>query len=261
MRSTLAAALIFASPLSAQVKSVYIEQLTWPEVRAAMHAGYTTAIIYTGSLEQNGPHMVLGKHNFVAPAVAGRIARELGHALVYPTLPYAPTGNLNPKSGHMRFPGSVTLAPETYRAVVEDVARSAVAAGFTHVFIMGDHGTGQDQLERAARIVDSTAPAGAHVIYIRELYYGSRAVDSTYLVAHGLPTNEHAGPGDTSEIMALDSAGLWIRQDQLGAARGKPEPETGVSGDPTKASVAMGRVFLQNKVDAAVAAMRRAMAR
>jgi len=71
MRSILAAALIFAAPLSAQVKSVYIEQLTWPEIRAAMTAGYTTAIIYTGSLEQNGPHMVLGKHNVVAPAGGG----------------------------------------------------------------------------------------------------------------------------------------------------------------------------------------------
>jgi len=92
--------------------------------------------------------------------------------------------------------------------VVEDVARSAVAAGFTHVFIMGDHGTGQDQLERAAKTVDSAAPAGSHVVYIRELYYGSRTADSAYLVAHGLPANEHAGPGDTSELMALDSAGL-----------------------------------------------------
>jgi creatinine amidohydrolase/Fe(II)-dependent formamide hydrolase-like protein len=244
-----------------QVRSVYIEDLTWPEVRAAQAAGYTAAIIYTASTEQNGPHMVLGKHIFVAHAVAGRIAASLGHALVYPTLPYAPTGGLNPKSGHMRFPGSVTLSPATYRTVVEDVARSAVSAGFTHVFIMGDHGTGQDQLELAAKAVQASAPAGIRVTYIRELYYESRAKDSTYLVAHGLTANEHAGPGDTSELWALDTAGRWIRHDQLGASAGKPEPETGVSGDPTKASVEMGRAFIQNKVDAAVAAMRRALAR
>ncbi|HEY2825235.1 MAG TPA: creatininase family protein, partial [Gemmatimonadales bacterium] len=145
--------------------------------------------------------------------------------------------------------------------VVEDLARSAVSAGFTHVFIMGDHGTGQDELELAARNVSAAAPAGVRVIYVRELYYGSRTADSSYLVAHGLPTNEHAGPGDTSELMALDSTGQWVRHDQLGAARGKPEPETGVSGDPTKASVAMGRLFLQHKVDAAVNAIRRELAR
>ena len=259
MRLALAMLAVAISPLSAQVRSVYVEDLTWPEVRAAQHDGYTTAIIYTASTEQNGPHMVLGKHIFVAHAVAGRIAQELGHALVYPTLPYAPTGTLNPRSGHMRFPGSVTLTSTTYRAVVEDVARSAVSAGFTHVFIMGDHGTGQDQLELAARAVAASAPAGVHVVYIGELYYGSRAKDSVYLASRGLITNEHAGPGDTSELMALDSAGQWIRRDQLGASAGKPEPETGVSGDPTRASVEMGRVFIQNKVDAAVAAMRRAL--
>src|ERR1044071_8633447 len=73
-------------------ESVYIEDLTWTEVRAAIQAGKTTAIIYTGSTEQNGPHMALGKHNFVAHYVAGQIAEKLGNALVYPTLPFAPTG-------------------------------------------------------------------------------------------------------------------------------------------------------------------------
>jgi creatinine amidohydrolase/Fe(II)-dependent formamide hydrolase-like protein len=248
-------------PAAAQVPSVYTEELTWPEIRAAIAAGYTNAIIYTGGTEQNGPHMVTGKHNFVAHEVAGRIARELGKTLVYPTLPYAPAGTIAPKAGHMRFPGTVTLRPDTYRAVVEDVAGSAIAAGFTRVFIMGDHGTGQDQLEQAARALDAAAPAGVHVFYVRDLYYGSRGQDSTYLVAHGLPAAEHAGPGDTSELLALDSGRKWIRQDKLGAGRGLPEPETGVTGDPTKASVVMGNVFLRNKVDAAVAEMRRLLTR
>src|SRR5689334_858954 len=117
MRIAVTALALVASSVSAQVRSVYIEDLTWTEVRDAQRAGYTTAIIYTGSTEQNGPHMVLGKHNFIARELAGRIARELGHALVYPTLPFAPTGTLNPKAGHMRFPGSVSLSAESYRLV------------------------------------------------------------------------------------------------------------------------------------------------
>jgi creatinine amidohydrolase len=128
----------------------YIDNLTWPEVRDAIAAGRTTAIIYTGSTEQNGPHMALGKHNFIAHYVAGRIAQVLGDALVYPTFPFAPTGDPVAKTGHMRFPGSVSISPEVYLSVVRQVALSAIAAGFRYVFVMGDHGGGQGELGCAA---------------------------------------------------------------------------------------------------------------
>src|SRR6266404_9801371 len=134
------AALLFsATPLLAQ-RSVYIEDLTWPEVQQAIQSGKTNAIIYTGSTEQNGPHMAIGKHNFIARWVAGAIAIKLGDALVYPTLPFAITGDLTQKTGHMRFPGSVSLNAQTFRNVVHDIAMSAADAGFKNVFLMGDHG-------------------------------------------------------------------------------------------------------------------------
>src|SRR5262245_25948756 len=98
-----------AGVAQAQVRSVYIEDLTWPEVRDSIAAGKTTAIIYTGSTEQNGPHLALGKHNFIAHYVAGRIAEELKDALVFPTLPFAPAGDPIARTGHMAFPGSVSL--------------------------------------------------------------------------------------------------------------------------------------------------------
>ena len=104
--------LLLAWPAYAQVPSVFIDDLTWPEVRDAIVGGKRTAIIYVGSSEQNGPHMVIGKHNFVARALAQRIAEELGDALVYPILPYAVAGNALTRTGHMRFPGTVTLTPE-----------------------------------------------------------------------------------------------------------------------------------------------------
>src|SRR5216117_3920448 len=73
-------------------RSVFIEDLTWPEVQTVVTNGKAVAIYYAGSTEQNGPHMALGKHNFIAHYVAGRIAQELGNALAYPVLPFAPTG-------------------------------------------------------------------------------------------------------------------------------------------------------------------------
>ena len=87
---------------------MYIEDLTWPEVKAAIAAGKTTAIIYAGTTEQNGAHMALGKHNFIAHYAAGEIAQKLGNALVYPTMPFAPTGSRELCTGHMRFAGTST---------------------------------------------------------------------------------------------------------------------------------------------------------
>ena len=56
--------------------TVFLEELTWTEVRDALAAGTTTVIIPTGGTEQNGPHMVLGKHNYLVRYKAGEVARR-----------------------------------------------------------------------------------------------------------------------------------------------------------------------------------------
>jgi creatinine amidohydrolase/Fe(II)-dependent formamide hydrolase-like protein len=189
----------------ARAESVYIEDLTWQEVHAAVQDGKTTAIIYTGSTEQNGPHMALGKHNFVAHYVAGEIAERLGNALVYPTLPFAPTGSRMGRSGHMQYAGSISLDPETFFAIVRQVAESAVIAGFKNVFIMGDHGGGQEELQLAAKELDEEwGEKGVHVYYVPDLYYKEKDQMKAYLAQHRIPYDAHAGTDDTSEIMFLD---------------------------------------------------------
>jgi len=248
-------AVLLAASLAAQApQSVYIEELTWPEIRDAIAAGKTTAIIYTGSTEQNGPHMVTGKHNFIAHWVAGRIADSLKDALVYPTLPFAPTGEVSPPTEHMRFPGSVTISDQLFGEVAGAVARSAIAAGFKTVVLMGDHGGGQDALARAAALLDSAwRPRGVRVFFIGDVYTKAREQTRAYLVAHHIEPGEHAGPDDTSELWAIDSTHRWIRADRREPGDGK----NGVSGDPRQASPEMGRIFLGYKVTAAVAEIRR----
>jgi hypothetical protein len=73
--------LCFATAASAQTPdTVFIEKLTWEEVRDAIAAGKTTIIVPTGGTEQNGSHMALGKHNVRIAANAENIARRLGNA-------------------------------------------------------------------------------------------------------------------------------------------------------------------------------------
>jgi creatinine amidohydrolase/Fe(II)-dependent formamide hydrolase-like protein len=255
---TIAVLALSAARLGAQ-QSVYIEDLTWPEVQHAIGAGKTTAIIYTGSTEQNGPHMAIGKHNFIARWVAGAIAIKLGNALVYPTLPFAITGDLARKSGHMRFPGSVSLSSQTFRAVVRDVATSAADAGFRNIFLMGDHGDGQSDLAAVAQALDAEwKPRGARVFYVGDVYSKEKLQARQYAASHGLPTSDvHAGLDDTSELMALDAQHRWIRADKLAPSTGARTAVTGVDGDPTKASPALGDIFLRFKVDDAFAEIAR----
>src|SRR5258706_6316358 len=248
-----AALVLSATPLLAQ-RSVYIEDLTWPEVQQAIQSGKVNAIIYTGSTEQNGPHMAIGKHNFIGRWVAGAIAIKLGDALVYPTLPFAPTGDAVKRTAHMRFPGSVTFTPQTYRSVVHDVALTAIDAGFHNVFIMGDHGDGQDVLGAVANeLAAEWKPKGVRVFYVPDLYFKEKQQAHAYEASHGLPTHDvHAGTDDTSELMALDGQHRWIRTDKLAPSEGAQTARSGVDGDPTKATAALSPISLQYKLDNAV---------
>jgi len=251
--------LFFSLPAVAQVPSVWIDDHTWPEIQAAIAGGKRTAIIYAGSSEQNGPHMVIGKHNIVAHALAQRIAEQLGDALVYPILPYAVAGNAQTRTGHMRFPGTVTLTPEAFFSVVRSVGQSALAAGFKVVAMMGDHGGGQDELALAAKELNAEARGSeARVLFIGDLYAKSRVQIRELFAKQGLPTDEdHAGIHDTSALLALEKTpGQWVRKDKLPLADAK----TGVQGHPQFSSVELGKTYNDMKVDLAVKQIRSLLA-
>ncbi len=233
-----------------KLPSVHLEELTWTEVRDAIQAGTTTALIYTGSTEQNGPHLVLGKHNFIARHVAGRIATELGNAIVYPVLPYAPTGDSAARSGHMRFPGSIHLSATTFRAVVRDLALSALAAGFRQVFLLGDHGDGQNELSAVARELDGLwVTRGQRVFYVPAVYVLQEQQVRAYLSAVGITGDGHGGAADTAELAFIDRQGQWVRTDAWARSSNQTEQVSGVSGDPLRADAAMGRTFIDYKIN------------
>ena len=79
--------------------SVWMEELTWMEVRDAIKGGKTTALILTGGVESNGPHLATGKHNFVLKVMGEAIARKLGNALVAPIVTLEPGTSRRPARG------------------------------------------------------------------------------------------------------------------------------------------------------------------
>ena len=131
-----------ANPLPAAT-TVWIEEMTWMDVRDALKAGKTTAIVSTGGIEPNGPWLVTGKHNYVLHANCDAIARKLGNALCAPIVKYVPEGDIEPKTGHMTSPGTITMREATFQAVLTDIAESLQAHGFKTIVFIGDSGGNQ----------------------------------------------------------------------------------------------------------------------
>ena len=130
------------NPLEAS-DSVWIEELTYIEVRDRIADGHTTVIISTGGIEQNGPYLATGKHNVILRSLCPAIARDLGNALCAPVVGFVPEGNLDPPSGSMRFPGSITVRDETFHALLSDIAESMKIHGFKDIVLIGDSGGNQ----------------------------------------------------------------------------------------------------------------------
>src|SRR5438876_8498248 len=110
--------------------TVYLDELTWTELRSQISAGKTTVLVPIGGTEQNGPHMVLGKHNVRAHVLAGRIAQGLGNALVAPVIAYGPEGSIHPPAAHMRFTGTISIPEPVFEAMLEATAPSFKQHGF-----------------------------------------------------------------------------------------------------------------------------------
>src|SRR5947209_14745082 len=123
--------------------TVFLEELTWTELRDQIRAGKTTVIVPIGGTEQNGSHMALGKHNLRVRYLSEKIARTLGNALVAPVIAYVPEGGLAPPTGHMRFPGTITVPDDAFRRGLESAAQSFKLHGFRDVVFLGDHGSTQ----------------------------------------------------------------------------------------------------------------------
>jgi len=250
-------ALCFGADAQAAPRSVYLEDLTWTELRDAIKAGATTVIIPVGGTEQSGPHMALGKHNARAKVLAGKIAAELGDTLVAPVLAYVPEGNIAPPTEHMRFPGTISIPEATFKSTLAAAGRSLRQAGFTHIVLLGDHGGYQRLLkEVAAELSREWAGTPVRAYFIPDYY---RATETAYvqaLRAKGLSDaqiGEHAGAADTSLQMAVDPA--MVRTDRL---EGAQAPGTGTAGDPRSSTAALGQLGVDLIVAQTVAAIRKA---
>ena len=250
-----------AGPFAQGPAPVFLEELTWTEVRDATRAGKTTIIIPIGGTEQNGPHMVLGKHNARVKFLAGRIAATLGNALVAPVLSYVPEGSSSPPAAHMRFPGTITIPDGTFEEILLSSARGFRLHGFRDVVFIGDHGGYQKVMARAAASLNREwARTSVRAHAIEEYYTVGEKEFPDYLKGKGFTADEigtHAGLADTSLALAVDPN--LVHPDLMKApTKGKAD---GVYGDPKRSTAELGKVGLDLTVERTVDAIRKATAR
>ena len=238
--------------------TVFVAEMTWPEVAEALRQGKRTVIVPTGGVEQGGPHLVTGKHNYIVRRTAAAVARGLGDVLVAPVVVYVPEGSIQPPRGHMTFPGTISLPEPLFIAVLENIARSFKAHGFTEILLLGDSGGNQHGQRAVADSLNREwAGGGSQVLHVSEYYDAEANGQFAWLRRHGkgdAAKGGHADLRDTSELLAAFPQG--VRADQIGRAGGSGGA-TGVIGDATGASPKLGQKMLQLKIAAALAQVRR----
>ncbi len=247
-------------PLTAPLpEAVEIKDMTWVEVRSALQAGYSTVIVPTGGIEQNGPHMILGKHDYLVTYAARQIAKEVGKTLVAPVISYVPEGQYDPPTGHMKYPGTLGLTEAVFAGVLDGVARSLKVAGFKTICFIGDHGQSQPiQAEVAARLSREWEKAGVRVVQL-ESYYAV-PVQTKKLQSEGFSLDQigqHASVIDTSELMAVNPKGVDLARYSRSFL---PQEHSGVYGNPSRSSSTLGANLIRMRIQAASDQIRKLVA-
>lgn len=233
-----------------------LSELTSPEVGQLIREGYTTVIVPTGGTEQNGPHLVLGKHNAIIERNATEIASRLGHTLVAPVMAYVPEGDIDSREGHMAYPGTLSIRSTTFQSLLSDTAGSLKVHGFKRIVFMGDSGGNQNDQEDVASYLSATWKSeGIEVISLSDYYRKNHQAD--YLAFLGFTTDaigHHAGIRDTSELLYVEPEG--VRTSQLAdRSHQKDLQPSGSDGNTLLASPELGKSLTRLKVDAALKAL------
>jgi len=247
----------------AAVDSVWIEELTYLEVRDAMKAGKTNALIVTGSTEQNGPYLVGAKHNIVLRQTGEAIARKLGNALVAPIVPIEAG---NPENPYLEW-GSLYFTADTFKAVVRDMTTSLKSQGFRNIILIGDSGGDTAGLKAVAQELTAKWNGTPGVYHIPEYYNWSQPgvpggpTVRRFTTENGIPEKFdsdgiHDDYGLTSVLMAGSPKNVRLEQ-RIAANK---TTINGISIVPKEKTIEFGKKIVEWRANLTVDAIKKAMA-
>lgn len=246
------------------VDTVFMEEMTAGEIAAAIRAGSTSVIVATGGLEQNGPNVVTGKHNYTLRATTDAIARKYGNTLVSSIVQFVPEGRIDPPEGHMQMPGTISLTEATYEALLTDICRSLRQNGFKTIFLIGDSGGNQDGMRNvASALSEEWQDTGVH--YLPE-YYEEDAWSYNYMKELGFvqqPDEISAFRNKIHTDLHYEAIMALIDPDSIRAHTRLKNGDLSVHGvefDSIEAMQDVGRKLVEYRADITVRAMRKATA-
>ena len=238
-----------------------LDEMTWPEVQAAIEAGHDTVVVAFGATQQHGPHLPLGTDALLGDHLARRVAERLG-AIV------APTVRVGCSSPHLAFPGTLSVRDTTFHAIVADLVESFARGGFGRIVLLPTHSG--NFIPLAAAVARLTEPEGVRVVALTDI----EVLMQIALLGHerlGVPMTEgglHAGEWETSMLLAVRPELVRMDRAQPGYM-GEPEAAlhglfeagvevvspNGVLGDPTRAQASHGDAYWDEAVALAVRAV------
>jgi creatinine amidohydrolase len=249
------------------VDTVFLEEMTAGEIAAAIRDGYTSVVVATGGLEQNGPNVATGKHNVVLRATTDAIATKHGKMLVSSIVQFVPEGKISPPTGHMNFPGTISIRQETFESLLTDICSSLRQHGFQNIYLIGDSGGNRSGMENVALALSKQWTSdGVHIAHITE-YYSSDMWSFVYLkelgytqlpdVASASRNNMHTDLHYESIMAVIDPSSVRAN---IRIANGEYTVH-GVEIDSEEELIALGRKLIDYRADIAVNAMRASAAR
>jgi creatinine amidohydrolase len=242
-------------PAIRPVDTVFMEDMTWLEIKNAMKAGKTTVIVPAGGLEATGPFIILDKHQRMLRGSTDMIARKRGNALIAPVIKYVPADDGN----RGNYLGNFNISLAAYKSTLSDICTALKNDGFKEIVLIGDHQGAQRGLKEVAEELSRKWTGGStRVHYIAE-YYDRTAVGEYVKTKLGI-TEARGGFGDnyynTAILLAVspESARLDERTEahQLTV--------NGVNLYPIRKTMENGKVILQMQTDQTVKAIQKATA-
>lgn len=179
---------------------ILLEEMTWPEVEAAIAEGRTTVVIAVGAVEQHGPHLPLLVDAVRGDRLAVEVALRLRNAVVAPTI------RIGCSEHHMGFAGTITLRRNTLEAICIDYAVSLSRHGFTRICFVPSHGGNFGPLAdmlpdlRAAVMPSCTVDAYTDLIGFMDFWQEAVRAHDPDLVER---VGGHADIAETSEMLCI----------------------------------------------------------
>ncbi len=172
----------------------YMPHMSWQEVEAYRKSS-DMVLIPVGSMEQHGRHLPLNSDIVQATGICLRIARRTG-VLV------APAVLAGVSEHHMGFPGTITLTPATFEAVLYETSQSLIAHGFRRLIYYTGHGGNYTSVGNVAfRINRETTATAIDLMHVEFPKPDARITE--------LKNDSHAGVEETSMMLYL--AGGLVR--------------------------------------------------